>query len=65
MTILAPIFAGWVVDAFSYQASFFTAAIAGLATLAVLHWLVKDPGKHRPANITTPGLLDTQSGENP
>jgi len=65
MTILAPIFAGWVVDTFSYQASFFAAAIAGVATMAVLHWLVKDPGKHRTSGTEIPVLLDTQSGDNP
>jgi len=65
MTILAPIFAGWVVDTFSYQASFFAAAIAGVATISVLHWLVNDPGKHRTSGKETPVLLDTQSGDNP
>lgn len=46
MSILAPIFAGWIVDSISYQAAFLATAVAGLTTLIVLHWLVKNPPRH-------------------
>jgi MFS family permease len=45
VTILAPLLGGWLVDAVSYQAMFMLAAIIGLATAAVLIFLVKDPRK--------------------
>jgi MFS family permease len=43
MTILAPLLGGWLVDAINYQAMFMFSAIVGLATAAVLVFLVKDP----------------------
>jgi MFS family permease len=51
MTILAPIFAGWIVDTISYQAAFIAAAAAGLVTMAILRWFVKDPPRFTPAPI--------------
>ena len=43
MTILAPFLAGWIADSAGYQTAFMATALAAFITMAVLHWLVKDP----------------------
>ena len=47
--ILAPTLGGWVAEARGYPPVFLASAIAGVATLLVLHYLVKDPRKAQAA----------------
>jgi len=42
-TILAPLFGGWLADFADYPATFLASAIAGMITLAVFQFLVRDP----------------------
>ncbi len=42
-TILAPIIGGWIADRIDYPAAFIAAAIGGMATAAILWFLVRDP----------------------
>ena len=42
-TILSPFLGGWLADQSGYTAAFLFSAIGGVATLIVLHLLVKDP----------------------
>ena len=44
-TILSPFLGGWLADQSGYTSTFLFSAIGGVATLIVLHLLVKDP-KH-------------------
>ncbi len=46
LTILGPIFGGWLADAAGFGATFATSAVAGLVTAAILIFLVRNP---RPA----------------
>jgi MFS family permease len=45
-TIIAPLVGGWLADADGYPATFLFAALAGLASVVVFHF-VKDPAKKR------------------
>lgn len=45
-TIIAPLVGGWLADADGYPATFLFAALAGLASVVVFHF-VKDPAKRR------------------
>lgn len=45
-TIIAPLVGGWLADANGYPATFLFAGLAGLASVAVFHF-VKDPAKQR------------------
>lgn len=49
-TILAPLVGGWVADAHGYQATFLIAAVAGLLSVVIFHFFVKDP-KKRTASV--------------
>jgi MFS family permease len=42
-TILAPLLAGWLADSSGFPSAFLASAFCGLATLAVLQFLVRDP----------------------
>jgi MFS family permease len=45
-TILAPIIGGWLADQAGYPLTFITSAFAGLLTVLVLHFTIKNP-RHR------------------
>ena len=51
-TIIAPLIGGWMADTGGYRSTFLFAAVAGLLSLAMLHFFVKDPQK---AATTVPG----------
>lgn len=42
-TIIAPLVGGWLADVEGYPATFLFAALAGLASVVVFHFFVKDP----------------------
>lgn len=42
-TILAPVLGGWLADTSGYSTTFMVSVISGLATAAIIHWMVKDP----------------------
>ena len=42
-SILAPIFGGWLADAFGFQATFIVSALCGLSMAAVLYFALQDP----------------------
>jgi MFS family permease len=44
-TILAPLVGGWLADARGYPAAFLASAVAGLFSVVVFHFFVKDPIK--------------------
>jgi MFS family permease len=44
-TILAPLAGGWLADTHGYPSAFLAAAVAGLVSVAVFHFFVKDPQK--------------------
>jgi MFS family permease len=44
-TILAPLLAGWLADHSGFPTAFLASAFGGLATLAVLQFLVRDPSQ--------------------
>jgi len=45
VTIVAPLVGGWLADMAGYPATFFAASVGGLATVLVLHFLIRDPRK--------------------
>lgn len=61
-TILAPLLGGWLAQILGYPAAFITAAVGGISTAGILHWLVVDPAAHRPAS-GYPAIVDTASSE--
>lgn len=52
-TMIAPLIGGWMADTGGYRSTFLFAAIAGLISLAMLHFLVKEPEKVR-KQVTPP-----------
>jgi MFS family permease len=46
-TIIAPLFGGWLADTRGYSATFLFAGLAGLLSVLVFHFFVKDPRKLR------------------
>jgi MFS family permease len=42
-SIIAPFMGGWLADAYGFSATFYLTAGAGLLTIIVFQWLVKDP----------------------
>lgn len=51
-TIGAPVFGGWLADAFGYPVTFISSAIFALITFFVLHFLVKDPKKAKLVSLS-------------
>jgi MFS family permease len=45
VTILAPVLGGWLADAAGFGATFIVSALSGLATTAVLWFVMKDPAR--------------------
>ncbi len=43
VTLLAPILGGWLADSVGFQATFLAASLSGLATVFILHTLLRDP----------------------
>lgn len=50
MTILAPVFGGWLADTLNYSSTFFAASIGGLLTILALQIL----HHHKPQKMTSP-----------
>ena len=42
-TIIAPLIGGWIAQTTGFQTTFMVSAVGGLATAALLFWLVRDP----------------------
>jgi MFS family permease len=56
LTILAPLFGGWLAEVFSYPAAFLGSAVAGGGMLAMLLLLVKDPRKAQEMRAPLPWI---------
>ncbi len=62
VTILAPIFGGWLADATGYGYTFLVTAMFGLVTALVLHFMVRDP-RHYPGESSASVLPDLKAEE--
>jgi MFS family permease len=45
VTIVAPLLGGWMADTWGFASTFLSATLAGVLSLIVLHFWVKEPGK--------------------
>lgn len=57
-TIIAPLVGGWLADGQGYSATFLFAAAAGLVSVVVFHFFVKDPKKRFQKGIANPPILE-------
>ncbi len=58
---VAPLIGGWLAGAVSYQAMFILATIIGVASWALLRFVVREPRTRNPATVSAdvPGAVDT------
>jgi MFS family permease len=57
-TMIAPLVGGWLADGQGYQATFLFAAAAGLISVVVFHFFVKDPKKRFQKVAANPSVLE-------